>query len=148
MPFDRPDILQQAGFETEDIITLSTISPSRVRLGETSSASFTPEPGLFRYRVQWDELIPAGAQPAVNLTLRHNVGAGETYAARVQNNNDTTTAVTVGPKTQSGSSSSGWVDYSPATTASPIQLTFEHKTDPGDNTSSAEDPYFRVGARL
>ena len=148
MPFDRTDLLRQAGYESGDIVPIATISPNAARAASTTSTSFTEALDLFRWRVQWNLLTPAGLQTVANFTLRVEPGTDETYSARAFNLTDKETVAALTDQTQPNNTATGWTDYTPTRTDSSIAIDFQHKTEPGTNSSQAREPYLQIGVRL
>jgi hypothetical protein len=113
----------------------------------TTSNSYVSEVSVFRFRTVWNKVF-WDSQSVVKLTVRKTVGAGEEHSTRAFNQTDNEGVVSTGGKTSTGAYDTGWVDYAPATTQDIISIDFQHKTEPGSNSSTSEEPVLLFGTRI
>lgn len=148
MGFDTHDLLRQAGYETGDRVVVQRLSAENATAPSTSSTSFVSIPGLLRGFVQWDEIVPASAQTQVALKARLQPGTDETLTARVRNLPDGETVGNTVSASAISNENTGFVDYTPTTTGTPIRLEAQHSTSPGTNSSTTVDLSLEIAVIL
>lgn len=148
MGFDTHDLLRQAGYETGDTTVLERMGADDAAAPSTTSTTFVSIPGLLRGFVQWDELVSSDVQAQVSIKARLQPGTDETLTARVRNLTDGETVGNTLETNSNANLSTGFVDYTPTTTANPIRLEAQHKTVDGVNSSTTVDLSLEIGVQL
>jgi len=148
MPFDRNDLLDQAGYEKGDTITLASLGNSAKLNESTTSTSFTFALGLLTLRIRWGDfdVVPDRAR----LSGFINNGAGETGTVEAFNSSDSETIRSF-QSTQNGGSEpfdTGWADYTPTDITKVTTVRARIRTDPGTNSTNVEAVLLLLGKQL
>lgn len=148
MPFDRHDLARQAGYEEGDVLTLMAWTPNQAISASTTSTTFVQVNTMHRQFFRWDNHLPSGATGVVKLSARIVPGTDETYTVRIFNQTDTESTGAIVSGSAAANVTSDWVEYTPPTTDSLIEFKFQHKTDPGNNSSIVTPTLFTLGVQL
>lgn len=106
-------------------------------------------PNTFQVSLDWDETFGDNVTPMVKYTCFVNPGTDETVDTRLQNDTDDETVAEITGLTGGASPrSSGWVEYTPTTTSSPIDIKGDHKTSPGSDTSFVDAKTLHLGLKV
>jgi hypothetical protein len=143
-------IAKVLGGDENAVIPVSSWIPHSTQQS-TSSTSYTTLPSNFfelwyrndRFDVETGTLV-------WNYTARFDGGSGETVSSRVYNTADGE-AVSGTEVSSSGSfvtEESGWTAYTPTTTANPVNLKIQLKSEPGSNSSQLLTFALTLGVRL
>jgi hypothetical protein len=148
MPFDRTNLLSQAGYEPGDQVIAGTFVTNSNRSPSTSSTSYSRAPDAGQHIIQWDELVPAGSPIQVKQTARLSPGTDETVFSKFRSQTDGEDLGIEVAASATRDISSGWVEYQPSSPASPARVTVEIKTEPGLNGSTVAGPILQVASQL
>jgi len=148
MGFDTQDILRQGEFTEGDVLPLAILTPENGTFISTTSTSFTTERSFLDLPVVFDQLAPSPSRLRFSLTVTAVPGSGETQDVRIFNLDDAEEVVRVESLTAPVRVSSGYTDYTPTTTSSPARLRYQHRTNPGSNSSRVDHFSLAVGYQL
>lgn len=129
-----------------DVLPIACFTQGAATSATTTSTTYTDETEVFTSRVPFGEIVPDGAQLAVNLSGTAFPGSGESYDIRVRNVDDGSTLVEA--TDASGKLSTGFVNYSNFTGGVPKTVRIQHRTNPGSNSSELLFPTIWIGLRF
>lgn len=129
-------LLEDAGYASGDTVTVASFHNNTSSSRTTSSSTYTTDQGLGLQSVTTD-LLPSGTTFRVRIIARMAPGTDEEAFIRLTNLTDTETVTgTETSRTSIGMADSGWTNYTPTTTGSPISIATQVKTTPGSANSS------------
>jgi hypothetical protein len=136
MPFDRIDLLQQAGFEAGDYAPLAYSSGVGTGTDTTTAGGYVVAANNGQGVIRWDTIAPSAGTMVVWFLARVVQLNGTTLDVRVRNTTDNETMVE-----RTGIASTGPVEisptaYTPTTTADAIL--FRTQLRSGDGASTVE----------
>jgi hypothetical protein len=148
MGFDRADLLRQADVVEGAILPLVAFSSGQGTMSSTTSTTYQNAQSALRIKLTYDTIRPDNTTLVFNLTGQFNAGSGEDYDVRVRNTGESSTVAEVTDPDNPGRAESGYVEFEPADTATTQDYIFQHRTDPGTNSSTTFDPVLIVGIEL
>jgi hypothetical protein len=141
------ETLRRAGYETGDTVPLFAFNVSAITDLNTSSSSFKfANNYISGIHPRFDELFP-NSQMRANFQCQINPDSGETGTAKIVNSSDKEDIAVVSASS-AGDYSSGWVNYTPATTDDTVEITTKIKTEPGSNNSKFNRGSYFAGVQL
>jgi hypothetical protein len=148
MPFDRHDLLRQAGYEEGDVLWIAGSSEGNSPSINTTSTTYTGDVNFGVQLVEWDTLV--GDRQGVGMMYGDvRVGTDETVDIRLQNTVDgETVAEATGFTSDFPRKVAGPTNYTPTTTGAPVPLEAQVRTNPGNNSAVFSVVYTAIGVRL
>lgn len=145
---DAMALLNAAGFSSGDVVAVWSVNAVSSQSASTTNTTYENDNAILQARFQWDDYIPDGAQGVVKMEGTFAAGTGEDYDVQLRNDTDIEEMVSITSPDNPGAVSSGWTEYTPSTTDSPLDIRFRHRTNPGSNSSQVFYPHFSVGVEL
>jgi len=141
-------ILSDAGFEKGDFLPLVSLTPLSDRYVGTTSTTWDGQSTFFYQNgMIWDEYFPPGSTTIVKFSLIASPGTDETLDFRMRNRTDGENLIEVTGITSETMDT--WVNtYTPSTTASPLDIISEIRTDPGANSSYIKRALLVIGVKV
>jgi len=143
------ETLREVGFEKGDVVTLLALGPSASRSSSTSNTSYDALVDLSSTFLTWAEIGPVD-RVRVKMTGKFDgVDGGQTASARLYNFEDgEAVAGTEVSATGNGPFDTGWVEYTPATTTTPIELINQAKTSNSNESITLDRPNIYLGVEI
>lgn len=143
------ETLRETGYQTGDILHLSSFSTNGVRANTTSDSSYGGAANLVGQQLRWDRIVPDVSPMVVAQSGVLAPGTDETLSVIVEDALSGDTVVSA--ITASGGSSrifSQWENYDPSKPSDVRKIRTALKTDPGNNASTVRDHALHIGIKI
>lgn len=131
---------------TGDTFPVAAFGAATTQDKSISQTSFSGESGLMTFQLQWDKVLPANASSQIILYIRYVRDGSETVTSKLRNITDGEDATSDLARTADGNFTTGWEDYTPATTGSPILFQLQAKTSA--NSPRLIKPTVMIGIKV
>jgi len=148
MGFDTQDLLKQAKYTEGDVLPLATFTPPSGRRATITSSTFTVSFDLGDFRIPFGLYVPDVDDLKVAAFAQINPGDGEEMDIRYRNTTSNQTVVEVTNITELTRVNTGFVDYNPENPQVADTVRYQHRTNPGTNTSQSNAPALVLGVEL
>jgi len=143
------ETLREIGFEKGGVLTVAAFGPAATRSSSTTSESYVSFVDLTSTFLTWVDFGPAD-KIRVKLTGKFDgVTGGQTASARIYNfvDSESVTGTEISA-TSNGAFDTGWVDYTPSTTTSAIELIVQGKTSNSAEGIVVDRPNILLGVEV
>jgi len=140
--------LAQKGEEGQ-VIPIAMITTSATRFVDTTDAPWAWWWNGVDFYLPYDLINLGGFTPLWRLIVLISPGADETAYVRMRNSDDNETVTGTEESTAATEVfDSGWNEYVPSTTDTPVRYANQVGSDPGANSSRIEAPLLLIGLRI
>jgi hypothetical protein len=143
------DLLSDAGYSEGDVLPIFTHTMNDSDAFYTfTDTSYTTYNRIMSLIFQPSELHPNLEELRYSFSALLDPATGDTTSVRVWNWTDSESVVSTSTDTQDDFVTTGWTEYTPTTTDSPIAFVGQAKTSDGTESDSVTGFSFRVGVQL
>jgi hypothetical protein len=137
------DSLKDAGYSDGDIVPAVTFSSITVKQISVTSTSFQSGYNLIRGPIDFSKIGPTD-NLYVSLGVTFEPGSGETITGRVYNFTSNEEIIST---SGAGPTQTDWVQYN-APSNGAKNIAYEHKTEPGSNSSNSQEARLFIGVQI